>query len=63
MNLDSRIRGQKFEEKKEKEQNVNFNLNVEVVIPKTTKSGVRKSNRNIRLHKDMPKSVARGKKS
>ena len=62
MNLDSRIRGQKFEEEKDKEPNVNLNLNVEVVSPKTTKSGFRRSNKNIRLHKNVPKSVARGKK-
>ena len=62
MNLDSRIGGQKFEEEKDKEPNVNLNLNVEVVSPKTTKSGFRRSNKNIRLHKNVPKSVARGRK-
>lgn len=60
--LDSRIGDQQFGESKEKEKNVSFNLNVEVERPKTIKSGFRKSNKNIRLHKNMPKSVARGKK-
>ena len=59
--LDSSIGDQQYGESKEKEQNVSFSLNVEVERPKTIKSGFRKSNKNISLHKNMTKSVARGK--